>query len=89
MVAKPPDIHPGALAELKSAVVWYDERSESAGDAFVAEIDHAIELITATPTRWPRGERGTKICPLTISVRGCLLRKIDDDPNSSLRARSP
>lgn len=39
---------------------WYDERSASAGDGFVAEIDRAIELITAAPARWPRGERGTR-----------------------------
>ncbi|MFI5095992.1 MAG: type II toxin-antitoxin system RelE/ParE family toxin [Candidatus Acidiferrales bacterium] len=49
MAAKPLDIHPAALAELKSAVSWYDERSASAGDGFVAEIDRAIELITAAP----------------------------------------
>ncbi|MGA7687007.1 MAG: type II toxin-antitoxin system RelE/ParE family toxin [Terriglobales bacterium] len=60
MAAKPLDIHPAALAELKSAVVWYDQRSESAGDAFVAQIDHAIDLITADPKRWPQGERGTR-----------------------------
>ena|SRR5258707_2479531 len=60
MPAKPLDIHPAALADLKSAVSWYDKRSESAGDGFVAEIDRAIELITAAPTRWPRGERGTR-----------------------------
>jgi hypothetical protein len=55
MAAKPLDIHPAALTELKSAVNWYDERSASAGDGFVAEIDRAIELITAAPARWPHG----------------------------------
>jgi hypothetical protein len=84
MAAKPLDIHPAALAELKSAVVWYDQRSESAGDGFVAEIDRSIELITASGRTWHQ-----KICPLTISIRSHLLRKTDDDPNSSLRARSP
>jgi hypothetical protein len=43
MAAKPLDIHPAALTELKSAVTWYDKRSASAGDGFVAEIDRAIE----------------------------------------------
>jgi hypothetical protein len=53
MAAKPRDIHPAALAELKSAVSWYDERSASAGDGFVAEIDSAIELITASQRAGP------------------------------------
>jgi hypothetical protein len=43
MAAKPLDIHPAVLTELKSAVTWYDKRSASAGDGFVAEIDRAIE----------------------------------------------
>jgi len=60
MAAKPIEIHTDALAELKSALRWYLDRSESAADGFVAEIDRAIELITATPARWPTGELGTR-----------------------------
>jgi len=60
MADKPLEIHDDALAELKSALRWYLERSESAADGFVAEIDRAIALITATPARWPSGERGTR-----------------------------
>jgi plasmid stabilization system protein ParE len=60
MAAKPIEIHNDALAELKSALRWYLERSESAADGFVAEIDRAIELIAAAPTRWPSGELGTR-----------------------------
>ena len=60
MADKPLEIHDDALAELKSALRWYLERSESAAaDGFVAEIDRAIAL-TATPARWPSGERGTR-----------------------------
>jgi plasmid stabilization system protein ParE len=60
MAAKPIEIHNDGLAELKSALRWYLERSESAADGFIAEIDRAIELIAATPTRWPSGEFGTR-----------------------------
>jgi toxin ParE1/3/4 len=60
MAAKPIEIHADALAELKSALRWYLERSESAADGFVAEIDRAIELIAAAPARWPSGELGTR-----------------------------
>jgi len=49
MADKPLEIHDDALAELKSALRWYLERSESAADGFVAEIDRAIALITRLP----------------------------------------
>lgn len=60
MVAEPLDIHPSALAELKSAITWYLERNEAAAVKFTAEIDHAIELICSSPDRWPRGEHRTR-----------------------------
>jgi toxin ParE1/3/4 len=60
MAAKPIEIHADALAELKSALRWYLEPTESAADGFVAEIDRAIELIAAAPARWPSGELGTR-----------------------------
>lgn len=43
MVAKPLQIHPAALEELQSALVWYRERSETAAENFAAELDRAID----------------------------------------------
>ena len=60
MAPEPIEIHGDALAELKSALGWYLERSESAADGFLAETDRAIGLIAGAPARWPSGERGTK-----------------------------
>jgi len=60
MAAKPLDIHPAALEETKSAVSWCFERSESAAQNFVAELDQAAELILQAPDRWPRGELNTR-----------------------------
>ena len=60
MAAKPLDIHPSALREFESAVVWYMERSEPAAVNFVEEVDHAIALILEAPSRWPRGEHKTR-----------------------------
>jgi hypothetical protein len=37
------EVHPEAVAEAQVAAEWYRERSNSAANAFVAEIDHAIE----------------------------------------------
>ena len=63
MVAKPIEIHADALAELKSALRWYLERSESAADGFVAEIDRAIELTPRYPRR-PGKRPRTSLEPL-------------------------
>jgi plasmid stabilization system protein ParE len=60
MAGKPIEIHPAALAELKSAVEWYLERSEPAAEEFVSEVDRAIALVIESPRRWPVGEYNTR-----------------------------
>jgi len=60
MARKRIEIHPAALDELKSAVEWYLERSETAADEFVAEVDRAITLVIESPRRWPIGEDNTR-----------------------------
>lgn len=60
MAAKPLDLHPEALEEWKSAVAWYLERNETAAVNFVAEVDQAIDLIAASPQRWPKGLHKTR-----------------------------
>jgi len=60
MAAESLEIHPAALAELKSAISWYLEQNRAAADNLVAEIDRAIDLITTSPRRWPVGDLGTR-----------------------------
>jgi plasmid stabilization system protein ParE len=60
MAAKSVEIHPEALSELKSAVVWYLERSQAAAVKFATEMDRAIRLVSDSPTRWPAGELATR-----------------------------
>jgi len=60
MAAKPLELHPEALAEWKAAVTWYLERNETAAGNFVAELDQAIDLIAASPQRWPKGLHRTR-----------------------------
>jgi toxin ParE1/3/4 len=60
MAAKPLEIHPSALAELKTPLSWYLERNETAADKFAAELDSAMDLLSATPKRWPTGEHGSR-----------------------------
>jgi plasmid stabilization system protein ParE len=49
MAAKSLDIHPSALAELKSSISWYLEQNETTAAKFVEEIDRAIDLVLASP----------------------------------------
>ncbi len=60
MAAKRFEIHPEALEEFKSSLLWYLERSETAAANFVAEMDRAVELVVQSPGRWPRGDHGTR-----------------------------
>jgi toxin ParE1/3/4 len=60
MAAKSLQIHPAALAELKSAVAWYEGRSHTAALNFVAELDRGMDSVIASPDRWPSGELGTR-----------------------------
>jgi plasmid stabilization system protein ParE len=55
MSAKPVQIHPEALAQIKLALRWYAVRSETAATKLVEEVDRAIELGAEFPNRWPKG----------------------------------
>jgi len=50
----PVRLHPGAEGEANNARSWYAERSASAADAFLAELDAAMLAISEAPLRWPR-----------------------------------
>ncbi len=45
--------HPDAVEEAAVARLWYSERSQSAADSFLAELDQGIKSIANTPERWP------------------------------------
>ena len=54
------DIHPQAVAEAQAAAQWYRERSGSAAQAFLAELDRAVERISENPEVWPPYVAGTR-----------------------------
>ena len=54
------DVHPEAIAEARAAAEWYREKSDSAANAFLAEIDHAVEKISESPGMWSPYFRGTR-----------------------------
>lgn len=47
-------VHPAAEQELRSAYLWYLERSPVVADAFQLEVDHAVTIVAEAPDRWPR-----------------------------------
>jgi plasmid stabilization system protein ParE len=52
--------HPDAIIEAKAAARWYRERSDTASDAFLAEIARAVDSISLAPRRWPLHAGGTR-----------------------------
>jgi toxin ParE1/3/4 len=52
--------HPEALAEARAAMQWYRERSAVVADAFLSEMDSAVERIAKEPERWPLYVHGTR-----------------------------
>ena len=43
------ELHPEALAELRGAALWYDERRPGLGDEFIAEVSAALDRIEDAP----------------------------------------
>jgi toxin ParE1/3/4 len=46
-------LHPEAIKEARAAREWYLARNAEAGEAFMAELDAAIEQIEQGPRQWP------------------------------------
>jgi len=40
-------------AEFDAAAMWYEDRQTGLGTEFVSEIDHAVELASSHPDRFP------------------------------------
>ena len=49
-----------AAEEVEQQRAWYRRRSESAEASFLKELDHAIDVVTESPHRWPRYIAGTQ-----------------------------
>jgi plasmid stabilization system protein ParE len=59
---RPPvvEFHPEAITEARAARQWYANRSVSAADAFMAELDTAVERICTSPLICPVYLHGTR-----------------------------
>ncbi|MFI5114271.1 MAG: type II toxin-antitoxin system RelE/ParE family toxin [Terriglobales bacterium] len=60
MSAKRVEYHQGAIADVKSALVWYQKRSAKAALDFIEELHRAAETIREAPERWPTGKNSTR-----------------------------
>lgn len=54
------EFDPRAIDEAQASFEWYRQRNQSAASAFLSELDHAIELISTAPRRWPAYMLGTR-----------------------------
>lgn len=54
------ELHPDAIAEARDAREWYAQRSSVAADAFMAELDAAVDHIRDSPDRWAAYLHGTR-----------------------------
>jgi plasmid stabilization system protein ParE len=54
------DVHPEAVAEARVAAQWYRERSALAANAFLDELNGAVERIAGNPEMYPSYVQGTR-----------------------------
>lgn len=59
-------VHPEAIAEARAAREWYQARNAEVAEAFIVELDSAIENIEEAPRQWP---------PYLTKTRRYLLRR--------------
>ena len=60
MSASRVEYHQDAIADIKSAVAWYQKRSSKAALDFIEELNRATETILEAPDRWPGGKNNTR-----------------------------
>ena len=46
-------LHPEARAEVRSAVLWYDEQRPGLGDEFIDEVSASLDRIAGSPESYP------------------------------------
>jgi toxin ParE1/3/4 len=46
-------LHPLAADEAEAAYAWYLERNATVSEAFLQELDAAMQIIAEAPERWP------------------------------------
>lgn len=60
MGAKRVEYHQGAIADVKTAVAWYQKHSLKAASHFIEELHRATDTICEDPECWPLGRNNTR-----------------------------
>jgi len=60
MSGKRIEYHQGAIADVKSAVAWYQQRSPKVALDFIEELHRAADTIREAPERWSIGKNNTR-----------------------------
>ena len=60
MSGKRVEYHQGAMADVKSALAWYQKRSSRVALDFIEELHRAADTIREAPERWPMGKNNTR-----------------------------
>src|SRR5579864_9475784 len=60
MSARRVEYHEGAIADVKSAVAWYRNRSPKAALDLIEELHQPADTIREAPERWPAGKNNTR-----------------------------
>lgn len=77
-MARPVEFYPDAALEAQPAFAWYRDRNDSAAEAFLAELDRAVQLISESPIRWPIHIHGTRRFLLRRFPFGVIYRELGD-----------
>jgi len=56
----PIELHPEAVLEGQQARGWYEQRSPSAAEAFMCELDDAVQRIISDPKSWAEFRPGMR-----------------------------
>jgi len=73
MPSKKIRFHEGALSEARTAYAWYASKDPVAADAFIEELDHAIEQIGSFPdagTSFVASRTSTRRSPFQLQLMG-------------------
>jgi plasmid stabilization system protein ParE len=72
-------LHPQVVGEAGATREWYEARSPAAAEAFVLELDHAIDQIGRFPRRWPSYFYGTRRFLLHRYPFSVIYRKVGSE----------
>jgi len=89
MPSKESEFHEAALAEAQAAYDWYATPKGAAAEAFIGELDHAMEQIEMFPEAGTSCFRNASLRPEAVSFHGDLPRTGKNDSNCCCFPWSP